>query len=197
MTRLMVMTFWGSERFREGHADDHSAHKPHESPWSMTVPLIVLAAALLFVRLKVVGNVDYFPGDGRRIMWCWDPKTIPAIARLATSFALCQRWFCSVPGETWPNRQFAHAATSAGTVDIVTALYRDRTIFELLDDNGCDWRIYYDGPAKARVVSRLLDVLEQRGYFFLGHSETLNMLERVRSVGPTIYQLRNPGTAAL
>ncbi|HYO91582.1 MAG TPA: NADH-quinone oxidoreductase subunit L, partial [Pyrinomonadaceae bacterium] len=94
MTRLMVMTFWGTERFREAHAggqadeahaaaydeheaphdahtasagdrphhepgehlddhaDDHTADDahghhgpftPHESPWTMTVPLIVLA----------------------------------------------------------------------------------------------------------------------------------------------------------
>lgn len=50
MTRMMVMTFWGSERFREEHADphggDHVHHgpvEPHESPWLMTVPLIVLA----------------------------------------------------------------------------------------------------------------------------------------------------------
>ncbi len=56
MTRMMVMTFWGTERFRERHADAHAIdatqedsheghgkHEPHESPWSMTVPLIVLA----------------------------------------------------------------------------------------------------------------------------------------------------------
>jgi NADH-quinone oxidoreductase subunit L len=50
MTRLMVMTFWSNERFRDttdahNHQDIHShgAHEPHESPWSMTVPLIVLA----------------------------------------------------------------------------------------------------------------------------------------------------------
>jgi NADH-quinone oxidoreductase subunit L len=50
MTRMMVMTFWGTERFRETHNDphgsDHGHHgavEPHESPWIMTVPLIVLA----------------------------------------------------------------------------------------------------------------------------------------------------------
>jgi len=79
MTRMMVMTFWGEERFHQdlvheshamdqavGHgtsADGHDAHhdagdgdddddhhhalpadfKPHESPWVMTVPLIILA----------------------------------------------------------------------------------------------------------------------------------------------------------
>ncbi len=51
MTRMMVMTFWGSERFREQHTDHsddahhagHDVHEPHESPWIMTMPLIVLA----------------------------------------------------------------------------------------------------------------------------------------------------------
>jgi NADH-quinone oxidoreductase subunit L len=48
MTRLMVMTFGGSERFREpapDHDHDHGAHvhEPHESSWLMTAPLIVLA----------------------------------------------------------------------------------------------------------------------------------------------------------
>jgi NADH-quinone oxidoreductase subunit L len=62
MTRMMVMTFWATERFRETHAEhadadhdgagvghddahhsDRGVHEPHESPWLMTVPLIVLA----------------------------------------------------------------------------------------------------------------------------------------------------------
>ncbi|HEY0548211.1 MAG TPA: NADH-quinone oxidoreductase subunit L, partial [Verrucomicrobiae bacterium] len=65
MTRMMVMTFWGTERFREAHIDhdagdadpgahdgvhhdDHGVHEPHESPWLMTVPLIVLAVLSTF-----------------------------------------------------------------------------------------------------------------------------------------------------
>ena len=58
MTRLVMMTFFGKERFaghdhdleHEGHAQkkehgthDHHAHTPHESPKSMWVPLVVLA----------------------------------------------------------------------------------------------------------------------------------------------------------
>lgn len=58
MTRMMVMTFWGSERFREVHEDNdataqfsddaHHVHEPHESPWLMTAPLIVLAILSTF-----------------------------------------------------------------------------------------------------------------------------------------------------
>src|SRR5882724_11923049 len=48
MTRMMVMTFWGPERFRETQVDkssehSHGVHEPHESPWLMTAPLIILA----------------------------------------------------------------------------------------------------------------------------------------------------------
>ncbi len=68
MTRMMVMTFWGEERFHheidaphhddthdehndaQVHDDDEEEHhhiphdfKPHESPWVMTIPLIILA----------------------------------------------------------------------------------------------------------------------------------------------------------
>ncbi|HKE05459.1 MAG TPA: NADH-quinone oxidoreductase subunit L [Blastocatellia bacterium] len=63
MTRLMVMTFWGGERFREPHDDHHaeSGHghgghggghhgRPHESGWLMTAPLIILA------MLSIVGG---------------------------------------------------------------------------------------------------------------------------------------------
>jgi len=50
MTRMMVMTFWGEERFRDTHAvkqvepdAHHGPVVPHESPLVMTIPLIVLA----------------------------------------------------------------------------------------------------------------------------------------------------------
>ncbi len=55
MTRLMVMTFWSNERFHSSSTNPHqgshgkheheqvASHHPHESPLSMTIPLIVLA----------------------------------------------------------------------------------------------------------------------------------------------------------
>lgn len=49
MTRMMLMTFFGEKRWREG------VH-PHESPSVMTTPLIVLAALSLFAGLVSLGN---------------------------------------------------------------------------------------------------------------------------------------------
>jgi NADH-quinone oxidoreductase subunit L len=51
MSRLFVLTFRGNERFREATA----GHDPHESPWVMTTPLVVLAA------LSVVGGILDLP----------------------------------------------------------------------------------------------------------------------------------------
>jgi len=56
MTRLMVLTFWGAERFKasepvlEAHSTpaEHHAGPPRESPRSMVLPLIVLAAGAVF-----------------------------------------------------------------------------------------------------------------------------------------------------
>lgn len=54
MTRLMCLTFWGGTRHEEG------AH-PHESPSTMTIPLIILAVLSVFAGLlgipHVIGNV--------------------------------------------------------------------------------------------------------------------------------------------
>ncbi|MFI5035051.1 MAG: NADH-quinone oxidoreductase subunit L [Acidimicrobiales bacterium] len=51
MSRLFVLTFRGTERFRElTHG-----HDPHESPWVMTAPLVVLAA------LSVLGGALDLP----------------------------------------------------------------------------------------------------------------------------------------
>ena len=51
MSRLFVLTFRGSERFR---ALTHG-HDPHESPWLMTLPLVVLAG------LSVLGGLLDLP----------------------------------------------------------------------------------------------------------------------------------------
>lgn len=98
---------------------------------------------------------DRFVGDGERIMWCWDPARLPVLSTLALEFTVCTRWFCSVPGETWPNRQFAHAATSAGFHDIEPRLYYDKTIFEVVEDAGREWGIYFDGPPQVMCYPKL------------------------------------------
>ncbi|MCB9309403.1 MAG: hypothetical protein H6567_05015 [Lewinellaceae bacterium] len=77
------------------------------------------------------------------------------MAQLAKRFVLCDNWFSSVPGETWPNRNFVHAATSAGEVNITKKFYKDKTVFEAVADHGLRWKIYHDGPPQSWVFYKL------------------------------------------
>src|SRR5271165_366261 len=49
MTRLFYLTFYGEARWQEAAPDGRPAHHtPHESPWIMRIPLIVLAIGAAF-----------------------------------------------------------------------------------------------------------------------------------------------------
>ena len=51
------------------------------------------------------------------IMGMYTTETLPVLSDLAKGFAVCDRWFASVPTQTFPNRAFAVAGTSLGYVD--------------------------------------------------------------------------------
>jgi len=72
--RLLYLTFFGEERFRDAHAHDahghdshahddhhhddhghHGAHVPHESPWVVTLPLVLLAIPSVLIGFFTVG----------------------------------------------------------------------------------------------------------------------------------------------
>jgi chemotaxis protein methyltransferase CheR len=56
--------------------------------------------------------------------------------------------------------------------------------------------IYFDRPTKARVVERLLERLDPRGFLFLGHAESLGGLAGgARSVVATVYTRADAGGA--
>ena len=90
--------------------------------------------------------------DPAAIMQCFRPEQLPVLTALATSFGVCDRWFSSLPGPTWPNRLFLHASTSAGLdgspkgVEHLTAVlggyqFRNGTIFDRMSAAGLKWHI--------------------------------------------------------
>jgi phospholipase C len=93
------------------------------------------------------------PAPGR-IMRCYTREQLPVMNALAREFAVCDRWFSSLPGPTFPNRFFAVAASSGGLddspskLDIVTAMtvegyrFENGNIFDLLDQYCIEWEIY-------------------------------------------------------
>lgn len=89
------------------------------------------------------------PTDPREIMTCYTPEQTPVLSTLARQFAVCDHWFCSIPSQTLPNRDFVHAATSNGQVNNHPQADCDAyTIYNRIQDkidSGRDdlsWRIY-------------------------------------------------------
>jgi chemotaxis protein methyltransferase CheR len=49
--------------------------------------------------------------------------------------------------------------------------------------------IYFSDDTKREVVARVISTLKPGGYFFVGHSESLNGIsDAVDSVAPSIYR---------
>jgi phospholipase C len=95
-------------------------------------------------------------------MGYWTGDDLPFTYDLTSTFPIGDRWFCSLLGQTDPNRRYLIAATSAGmTGDIGTGpgniipdgdlpLPANGTIFNTLDRYGIMWANYVDSfPAGA------------------------------------------------
>ena len=109
-----------------------------------------------FVRSYEGKNLG--PQDAHRIMKCFPPDRLPTLVSLAQQFCVCDRWFSSVPGPTFPNRAYAHGATSVGRVDMgVDWLDMSKTLYELLAENNLDSRIYYHDSTMAMTFKGLMN----------------------------------------
>lgn len=92
--------------------------------------------------------------DPSEILKCFAPEQLPVLNALAREFAVCDNWHASLPGPTWPNRLFVHAASSAGldhspaTAEIVEwetvfgFSFQNGTIYDRLAQKGLRRRLY-------------------------------------------------------
>jgi len=120
---------------------------PTKQPW-WAILLISLKRVWNWLRRRprpIIAKPD-------EIMRCFPDSGVPVLGTLARQYAVMVNWHASVPGETWPNRQYAHAATSHGTANIEVNFYTDETIFERLGDA---WAVYHDGVAQVWAYPKL------------------------------------------
>jgi phospholipase C len=67
----------------------------------------------------VANYVKHNPNDPDpgTVMGYYNGTDVPVYDHLAREYAVCDRWFCSVPGATWPNRLYAVCGRAAGSKD--------------------------------------------------------------------------------
>ena len=91
--------------------------------------------------------------DPGLVMGYFNAEDLPVYDHLAREFCVCDRWFSSVPGATWPNRLYSLAGRTDGDrEDADPPLYNVPTVFRFLDQHRVDWRFYSFDPATLRLV---------------------------------------------
>jgi phospholipase C len=86
-------------------------------------------------------------GSGPVAMGYWEKADLPFYYSMASTFPISDRYFCSVLGQTFPNRRYLLAATSLGMInDGVPDPFdypANGTIFDRLAKAGVDFCDYY------------------------------------------------------
>jgi len=92
-------------------------------------------------------------------MGYYTPEVLPFAYSLASTFSVANRWFCSLPGPTYPNRRFLLAGTSDGTTrthgdPLVGESPRSGTVFSLLSKHRISWADYFTDVPMSMVIGR-------------------------------------------
>jgi phospholipase C len=110
-------------------------------------------------------------GDPGCVMGYYDGDDVPVYDHLAQEFAVCDRWFSSVPGATLPNRLYALTGAAAGSRDdrpsYLPPLYHQPSFVRHLDTHRVSWRWYSFDPGTLRLadVQYRLGHHQRFGYF--------------------------------
>jgi phospholipase C len=110
---------------------------------------------------QVFGD-EYGSTLAHRVMGYHSYDNVPTYDALAREFAICHRWFCSFPGETFPNRYFELTGRpnidpwgmwDFATDNVLPFLFTD-TIFDHLSERGVSWRYFEHSPCQLRLFER-------------------------------------------
>ncbi|MGF6826069.1 phospholipase C [Kitasatospora sp. MAP12-9] len=107
--------------------------------------------------------------NGPYVMGYYTRDDIPFQFALAESFTICDNYFCSVQGPTWPNRLYwmtgsiDAAGTQGGPIlqnDAPTPL-KWTTYAEQLESAGVSWKVYQEADNYSTDVLSLFDTFQQ------------------------------------
>jgi phospholipase C len=150
------------------------------------------------------GAMDGFVNTSRAIepMGYYTPQVLPFAYSLADTFTLANRWFCSAPAPTYPNRRFllagtAHGLTATNPLALFDAPPPNGTILDHLSTQHISWANYSTELPMTLVYPAT--VLKHLGHhhgidrFF--HDCQAGSLPAVSFVDPALGKLRSLASA--
>ena len=104
--------------------------------------------------------------ERQAVMGFYPLDFLPALHTLARAFTICDHWFSSLPGPTWPNRFFALSGTCSGDLEMLPTMDAEAvanvfsaqpqdTIFDRLEEAGKRWNIFYYDIASSLLLDNM------------------------------------------
>ena len=133
---------------------------------------------------------DLPDADPSRVIGYYNAADVPVYDHLASEFAICDRWFSSVPGATWPNRLYAICGRAAGSRDDrplhLPPMYNQPSFVRHLDANDISWHWYSFEAGTLRFAD---------GHYKLGHHHNFAFFSGTNLNWRTSLELRMDATA--
>jgi phospholipase C len=95
-------------------------------------------------------------------MGYYPPDVLPFAHSLARTFTVANRWFCSAPCQTFPNRRFLMAGTAYGNIATDVASLTDPpppngTIFDRLHAHRISWQNYFTDLPETAIIPSIIE----------------------------------------
>lgn len=110
------------------------------------------------------------------VMGYYNASDLPVYDHLAGEYCVCDHWFSSVPGATWPNRLYAAAGRAAGSKDgKKVPVYALPSFVRHLDRKRVSWRWYTHDVGTLRLID---------DKFRIGHYAKFDYFDRRSLLAP-------------
>jgi phospholipase C len=114
------------------------------------------------------------PGDPDfdLVMGYFQKEDVPVFHALSQSFCVCDRWFSSVDGATWPNRLYSIAGKASSSKDNTSIpMYNLPSFVRHLDQKRVTWNWYsHEAPSTLRLVDGQYRLSLRPRFHFVEHS---------------------------
>ena len=95
-------------------------------------------------------------------MGYWTEAVLPFAYSFARTFTIANKWFCSAPCQTYPNRRFLMAGTAYGNIATDNESLKDPappngTIFDRLHAYGVSWKNYFTDLPQTGIIPTIIE----------------------------------------